>query len=329
MSKLLLTPDNYYTPEADQAYMSCSQYSTFVGVAEDTPCPARAMAKILGKFTEKPRDAFLYGNYFHTALESEQAHAEFCEAHAEDIFIIKEKTVQRATKNSPAVKETVVSGKYASYLQLDNCLRVIRSDASFQKLLEALGENEVILSGEIFNVPWRIRCDKIISGSHIIVDWKTCASLTQMHYSPAKKDRVTFVEHYGYLMRAAVYMEIYRQNFGVKPAFVLGCVTKQEDPAKGIYVIHPESDEAVLRYEMDKIKENLPRIMPIKNRESAPRRCGDCEYCRKTAKDCTPKPWYMLDPRNEVEPEYDAFVPWNIDPETGELLVEANMLSAP
>lgn len=320
LSKLLLTDENYYTPAADQAYMSCSQYSSFVGVADDAPCPARAMAKILGNFQDKPRDAFTQGNYFHTALEGDAAHKAFCEAHFDEIFKTKEKTVQRATKDRPAIKETVTDGPYAAYAQLDDCLRTVRSDGSFQRLLEADGENEVILSGEVFGVPWRIRCDKIIYKNHIIVDWKTCASLNQLHYSAEKKDRVTFVEYYGYLMRAAVYMEIYRQNFGVKPSFVLGCVTKQEFPAKGIYVIHPEIDGAVLQYELDKIQGNLPRIMPVKNRETAPRRCGFCEYCRKTAKDSTPLPWYMLDPRNATQPEYDNFVPWNVDPETGELI---------
>lgn len=320
VSKLLLNSENYYSPAADQEYMSCSQYSAFVGVADDRPCPARAMAKIWGRFEEKPRDAFIHGNYFHTALESEEAHKTFCDSNFNNIYETKEVTVVKATKTSPPIKETVIKRKYVAYERLDECLQIVRTDPTFKKLLEADGENEAILTGEIHGVPWRIRCDKIIYQNHIIVDWKTCASLSEMHYSPLKKDRVTFVEHYGYLMRAAVYMEIYRQNYGVFPSFVLACVTKQEYPAKGVYVIHPATDEAVLQYELDKIKENLPFFMPVKERRTAPKRCGECEYCRKTAGECIPKPWYMLDPRNATQPEFDEFVPWNIDPETGELL---------
>lgn len=304
--KLLLTDDNYYSPAADREYMSCSQYQTFVGVADDFPCEARAMAKIMGNYTEKPTDAFLHGNYFHTAMEGDKAHAAFLEANAHRVY--------KKTKN-PAAQE-----KYAAFDVLDACLRIAHQDASFRKLIDAPGDNEVILSGEIFGVPWRIRCDKIIRQNHIIVDWKTCASLNQLHYSAEKRDKVTFVEHYGYLMRAAVYMEIYKQNFGVKPAFILGCVTKQDPPDKGIYVIHPETDAVVLQYELDKIQQRLPYIMPVKNRNKAPKRCGFCAYCRQTKGDVLPKPWYLLDPRNTAEPEYDAYVPWNIDPDTGEVL---------
>ena len=64
---MLLTRDNYYTPEADQEYFSCSQYQSFC------ECEAKAMAKIEGRWQDEPTEALLVGNYFHTYFEGPEA----------------------------------------------------------------------------------------------------------------------------------------------------------------------------------------------------------------------------------------------------------------
>lgn len=54
-----LTRDNYYTPEADWEYMSCSQYQGFL------QCEAAQMAKLEGRWKGEDTEAFLVGNYRH------------------------------------------------------------------------------------------------------------------------------------------------------------------------------------------------------------------------------------------------------------------------
>ena len=79
-----LTGENYYSPEADRDYMSCSQYQDFLR------CEAAAMAKIHGLYTPEQTEALIVGNYFHTALESEEAHQRFCAEN--EAYIYKTKT---------------------------------------------------------------------------------------------------------------------------------------------------------------------------------------------------------------------------------------------
>ena len=97
---MILTSDNYYSLEADREYMSCSQYQDFLS------CEARAMAKIDGRFIPEPSEAFVVGNYFHTAMESPEAYDEFCQMHFEEIF---------KTKVDKKTGEIIPVGKYAAF----------------------------------------------------------------------------------------------------------------------------------------------------------------------------------------------------------------------
>lgn len=107
-----LTRDNYYTPEADWAYMSCSQYQ---GWCE---CEAKQMAKLQGRWVDEPKEAFLVGNYFHTHFEGPEAHEQFCQEHFEEIY--KTKTL----KDKATGLETVVAtGKRAAYEQADKMIQ--------------------------------------------------------------------------------------------------------------------------------------------------------------------------------------------------------------
>ena len=56
MSNLLkLTPENYYTKEANMQYVSVSQYKEFNGTTGKMGCEAYAMAKLRGEVEEVTR----------------------------------------------------------------------------------------------------------------------------------------------------------------------------------------------------------------------------------------------------------------------------------
>lgn len=46
---MVLTPENYYSPEANFEYMSVSQFKDFSGTYGQVGCEARAMAKLRGE----------------------------------------------------------------------------------------------------------------------------------------------------------------------------------------------------------------------------------------------------------------------------------------
>lgn len=288
---MILTSDNYYSPEADQEYMSCSQYQDFLR------CEAAAMAKIHGVYTPTASEALIVGNYFHTALESDEAHKAFCDEHFEDIY---------KTRQDKKTGELIVTGKYAPYAKADEMLSVAKSDPLISSIIAVPGKHEVIMTGELFGVPWRVRIDKYVADSRTIVDWKTAADFGRTEYNPATATRESFLEYLGYLMRAAVYSEIEKQNAKSEddPKFLIVAISKQDPPDKGVYLLNHRQR---YDYELEIIKTNMERIRRVKSGQVKPRRCGKCEYCRSTKRLTHIVPYYYLSPGNEGEreEEYD------------------------
>lgn len=297
-AKFVLTSENYYSNEADRVYMSCSQYQDFL------ECEARALAKIEGRFTPKKSEALIVGNYFHTALESPEAHEEFCKENFDEIF---KYSVNKAG-------EVIIKGKYAAFEKADQMIEVCKNDPLINSIIEHPGENEVIMTGEIYGVPWKIRLDKYAKDSRLIVDWKTTADINKTEYNPYWGERESFVEALGYMMRAAVYTEIEKQytNNSEDADFVIVAVSKQDPPDKAALSLNHRQ-----RYdwELDEIKKRLPRIMRVKNHHEAPKRCNACEYCRATKVLKKIIPYYVLNPKfkDEREEEVDYLEAFNME----------------
>jgi len=276
-----LTTDNYYSQEADWAYMSCSQYQSF------QECEAKAMAKLEGRWVDDDNKAFIIGNYFHTHFEGPEAHKKFCDDHFEDIY---------RTKTTKARGFEIV-GKYSDYETADKMIAVAERDPLIKALIKMPGEHEKIMTGEIFGVPWRSRLDKYVPDGRVIIDWKTTKNIWETSYNPTLKERETFIETYGYLMRAAVYTEIEKQFSGqdTDAQFIIVAISKQDPPDKEALLLNHRQ-----RYdlELEQIKENLWNITQIKSGSRKPRRCGYCDYCRAT------KILYQIKPYYKLAPEY-------------------------
>lgn len=102
---MILTEENYY--EARWEFLSASQYKSFVS------CEAKAFAELNDEIPEENVEAFLVGNYVHTAFESDQAHERF----------IKENEAAMLTKQ----------GKLrASFVVAENMVQRLKEDDFFQ-----------------------------------------------------------------------------------------------------------------------------------------------------------------------------------------------------
>ena len=279
-----LTRDNYYTPEADWAYMSCSQYQ---GWCE---CEAKQLAKLQGRWVDPPKEAFMVGNYFHTHFESPEAHEQFCRENFDAIY--KTRTVtDKATKE----KHTIITGKYAPYEQADKMIAVAERDELIKSLLDMPGENEMIMHGELYGVPWRIRVDKYVPDGRLIIDYKTVANINELKWSDALHEKVTFIDAYGYMMRAAVYSEIEKQHAraSTDPHFIIIAVSKQDFPDKDVLELNHRQR---YDYELEQIRDRLQYIQRVKEGVTKPTRCGYCDYCRATKKLFFIKPYFRLMP---------------------------------
>lgn len=278
-----LTTENYYTPEADRAYWSCSQFESFL------ECEAAAMAKIEGRYQPPKSEALLVGNFFHTAFESPEAHRQFIEENRDEIMT-------RGTKSKPGHLR-------APFQKAQEMIDAAMADEAISRIVDLPGENEKIMTGDLFgHYPWRIRLDKYIEKPRMIIDWKTVANIHELQWSEELHEKVSFVRRFRYLFRAAVYMEIEKQAMGheADPLFRLVCISKQDPPDKEMVDLNNRQE---LDLELEKVKEKIWHLNEIKEGRRAPRRCGRCAYCRSTKRLTHAINYWELDPGSAPEME--------------------------
>jgi hypothetical protein len=297
MSGFILTDGNYYSQEADRAYYSCSQIDAF------RECEAKALATLQGRFGREAGDAFLLGQYFHAAMESDEAFKAFCDGHFDLVFRTKE-TKARGLE---------ITGKYAKFAEADKWIAAAKSEPAFAKFRDMDGRNEVSMHGAMFGrYPFKVRFDRYIriGSMRVILDWKTAAGIWDTYYDEARGRRVSFAEHYGYYTRAAVYTEIERQNAGEASdaAFFLACVSKQDPPDRELLTFSNPFDRQKMDIALDELQKGMARIDRIKRGFAKPARCGRCDYCRATKRIRGSLNVYSLDPgeRPPREPDYAA-----------------------
>ena len=140
-----LTESNYYSNESDKAYMSVSQYKSFMS------CEARTMAKLNGEYEDKKSNALLFGSYVDSAIEG---------------------TLEQFKAENPQIFKK--NGEpYAEFVKAEDLIRLIKDNELFMKFLS--GEKQVILVFELFGVWWKIKMDSFVRDI-CITDLKTAAS---------------------------------------------------------------------------------------------------------------------------------------------------------
>ena len=257
-----LTNENYFTLEADRYYMSNSQYKLF------RKCEAMAIAKLKGDWKQEETSALLTGKYVHAWNEG-----------ILDQFI---------EENSPKIY-TRNHTKRAEFKKADEIIEIIKNDNLLMKALS--GENEVIFTAEMFGAPWKILIDSYLPDEKRFGDLKVLKDIDNPIWSK-NEDGIripqSVFEHRGYFDQMAIYSEIERLANKRTDHFepFLAVVTKEPVPDKAIisFVSTDEALEDFLSYRLYSIEQNMERILSVKNGDSKPRRCENCEYCRSTKK---------------------------------------------
>lgn len=186
-----LTNENYYSVEANKHYMSVSQLKNFIGTPFLKGCEKRALAEINGEYTREKSDALLIGSYVDAALTGSK------------------EELQKFIADNPNMISSrgATAGQLKSqYLHANTMIDRVKRDKFFMRTLE--GEHQVIMTGEIFGVPFKIKVDNLTDKA--IVDLKTCESLTKIYYAEGR--RMNFIEYHNYILQGAIYQEIVRQN---------------------------------------------------------------------------------------------------------------------
>lgn len=249
-SDFTLTAANYHSVEANQRYMSVSQYKDF------RKCEAMAMAKLRG-WKEPENNALLLGSYVHAHFEGELE--TFVQEHPE--LFKKDGTLK------------------AEYQHANRMIEAIETDPFCMFTLE--GQKEVIMTAPIAGCLWKVKIDCYNPEQGRISDLKTTSSIRDKCWD-ARYGYVSFVEAYGYVLQMAVYCEVEKRNTGrsgwLEPLIV--AVSKEDPPDKAIISF----DEHRMMLELEELQENLPRVLDVKTGIEPPKRCERCRYCRETKK---------------------------------------------
>lgn len=201
---MVLTAENYYSQEANEEYMSVSQFKDFCGTYGKMPCEFTAMEKLKGRWEEPKSKALMVGSYVDSYFEGT---LDKFKAENPDLF-----------KRDGTLK--------AEFVKADEIIQRIERDDYFMKFMS--GKKQVIMTGELFGTKWKIKMDSYIPDI-AIVDLKVMASITKLEWV-RDIGYLDFVRYWGYDIQGAIYQEIVRQNTGKKLPFYIAGATKESEP---------------------------------------------------------------------------------------------------
>jgi hypothetical protein len=147
----MLTNDNYFLPENNMKYMSCSQYKGFM------ECEAAALAELKGEYRRPLTRALLIGSFVDAYFEGTLKR--FMEEH-HDIFTKKDML-------------------RAEFQKANEIIGRVKRDPFFMKFLS--GEKQRIFTAEMFGVEWKIKIDSYCP-SICITDLKVVKSFKGIAY---------------------------------------------------------------------------------------------------------------------------------------------------
>lgn len=239
----MLNNDNYYDREMQIKYTGSTQIKDFL------QCEACALAKLNGEFEEEKSKAMLVSSYI-------------------DAYFSKE--LEQFKEQNPDI--FTKSGELKSdYKLAEEVIRQIEDDPMFLKYLS--GEPQVIMTGEISGVPVKIKIDSYHKDK-VIVDLKCMANL-DLIWNEETHSKENFINSYDYVLQAALYQEIVRQNTGKQLPFIIAVATKQKYSQRALLQIPQEELDTKLEF----LKNYLSHIQELKQGKVEPIECGKCDYC--------------------------------------------------
>ena len=258
-----LTRENYFSQQAQTAYMGSSQFKDFLS------CEAAALAKIQGRYKPPASRSMLVGSYVDAWYSGELP--DFTERHP-DMFK-KDRTLK------------------ADFLAANAIIDRMQADRLYSLLMS--GEKQVIRIGEIAGVPFKIKIDSLLDaaacrqiveefpdaalalgfGDGAIVDQKVMRDLGDV-WSDEERRMVPFAQAWGYDIQGAIYQAVE----GHMMPFLLAVGTREE-PADLAALYIPDD---ALRAKLYEVEDLAPRFQAIKEGREEPRRCERCPWCRAT-----------------------------------------------
>lgn len=249
-----LTKSNYFSNEADKEYFSVSQFKAF------RECEAKTMAKLKGEWADEDKTAFLLGSYVHSWNEGKLE--EFKLEHPEMFS-------SRGPTKGELKSEFLIGNKMIETLKNDKLVSRLRE-----------GEKEVVMSHELYGVPFKIMMDIYNPSKGYFADLKTTQAINKKYWNEYEGIKQSFIEYYDYLLQMAVYAEIERLSTGrdkyLQPFII--AVSKENMPDKAVI----KMDGDFIKDKLLEVEIRLPRFKAVKDGVEEPIRCEKCDYCKAT-----------------------------------------------
>ena len=235
---------NYFSQNNNRKYCGSSQFKSFMR------CSASALAELNEEHSREMTTALLVGAYVDSWFEGTLD--EFKAEHPE-VF-----------KKDGTLK--------SEYLQAEEIIARVQKDELFMEFMS--GRKQVIKTGHIEGIPFKIKIDSYHKGK-MIVDLKVIKDFKPI-YDEDEGCYLDFIRYWGYDIQAAIYQAVEGNNL----PFFICAVTKEKTPdLKVIQIPQAWMDNA-----MEIIKHNAEMIDMIKHGEIPPIRCEHCDYCKATKK---------------------------------------------
>lgn len=259
----IVTSENYYAPEINMAYMGSSQFKSF------QRCEAATLAELRGEWVAPTTPALLVGGYI-------------------DAWFSGELPVYQAQHPELFKRDGTLK---AEYLKAQDVIARMESDELYSLLMS--GQKQVIRTGFIAGVPFKIKIDSLLDGDTCrkiaerfpkaraalgfcdgaIVDQKAMRDMAAV-WSEEDRCRLPFVEAWGYDTQGAIYQAV----DGHMLPFILAVGTKEDSPDLAALYISDED----LAAKLHEVEDLAPRYQAIKEGRIHPTRCEHCAYCRAT-----------------------------------------------
>lgn len=242
---MILTAENYHSLEANQEYMSVSQFKSF------EKCEYLGLSEVTGDYVRPSTTSLLVGSYVDAHFDCS---LDLFKAQHPELF-----------KKDGSLK--------SDYVQAENIINRIERDSMFMRYMS--GEKQVIMVGEIEGIPVKIKIDSLHRGK-AIVDLKVMKDFSPI-YVP-EQGRLNFIEAWKYDLQGAVYQEIVYQNTGKRLPFFIAAATKESVTDIAIFEVPQPQLDACLEI----FKANAPGYQRIKQGFDEPVRCEHCDACKIT-----------------------------------------------
>lgn len=176
----------------------------------------------------------------------------------------------------------------AEYAHAEKIISRLEADGLYMLLMS--GQKQVVLTGEIAGVPYKIKIDSLLDADTCreiverypltseamgfcegaIVDQKIMRDTADV-WSDEEWGMVPFARAWGYDIQGAIYQAVE----GHMLPFILAVGTKEAEPnLDAIYI--PDQE---LTAKLEEVRSLSPRYQAIKRHEIEPVSCGTCPYC--------------------------------------------------